>query len=115
MMIHKKSGEVESQQVGKAGAKDTSMRLLIGEADGALDFQMRMFEVKPGGHSPFHSHPWEHETFIVSGAGSVKTDQGDIKIEAGDVVFVQPDDQHSFQADAGETLVFICCVPSGAA
>ena len=114
-MIHKRSKEVEAQEVGKAGAKDTSMRLLIGDADGAPNFQMRMFAVRPGGHSPFHSHLWEHETFIVSGAGSVKTDQGDIKIEAGDVVFVQPGDEHSFQADAGETLVFICCVPNGAA
>jgi quercetin dioxygenase-like cupin family protein len=89
--------------------------MLIGEADGAPNFHMRMFQVEPGGHSPYHDHPWEHEAFIVSGAGSVKTPEGNVKIAAGDVVFVESGDEHSFQADAGETLVFICCVPKDAA
>ena len=113
-MLHRKSKDVESQAVTKEGARETFKRLLVGEKDGPPNFQMRLFEVRPGGHSPYHSHAWEHETYIVSGRGSVRTEQGNVAIEAGDVVFLKPGETHSFQADGGETLSFICCVPNGA-
>lgn len=110
-MLHKKTVEVEARPVETEGANDISMRLLISEDDGAPNFQMRLFEVESGGNSPFHSHPWEHEAYIVSGRGSVKTGEGDVRIETDDVVFVRPGEPHSFQADAGQPLRFICCVP----
>ena len=44
-------------------------REVITASDGAPHFCMRVFEVEPGSSTPSHSHPWEHEVFILSGKG----------------------------------------------
>jgi quercetin dioxygenase-like cupin family protein len=41
--------------------------VVIGKQDGAQNFSMRVFEIAPGGHTPKHAHPWEHEMFIMRG------------------------------------------------
>jgi quercetin dioxygenase-like cupin family protein len=64
-----KSIDVVTKPVDMAGAKDVDIRVLISTDDGAENFAMRMFEVQPGGHTPWHTHPNEHEVFIVEGHG----------------------------------------------
>ena len=44
-------------------AKGVAGRVVAGKADGAKNFCMRIFEIAPGGHTPKHAHPWEHEMF----------------------------------------------------
>ncbi|HBD08681.1 MAG TPA: cupin domain-containing protein, partial [Syntrophobacteraceae bacterium] len=39
-------------------------RVLIGRADGAANFCMRIFELSHGGYTPRHTHEWEHEVFV---------------------------------------------------
>ena len=59
------------------GAQGCSIRWLVGEAEGAPNFAMRQFEVAVGGHTPKHSHPYEHEVFVLEGRGVVL--EGDIE------------------------------------
>ena len=82
-------------------------REVITEKDGAPNFAMRVIEVKPGGSSPFHSHPWEHEVFILSGQGVVKGEQGESQIKKESVIFVAPDEKHSFVNKGKEPLRFV--------
>jgi len=112
-MVFKKFRDVVSQPVTGEGAQKISIRVLIGEGDGAKNFNMRFFEIEPGGNSPLHRHPWEHEVFIVSGRGTLQVEGGEIELETWDVVFVEPGELHSFRADPGEGLKFVCCVPQG--
>jgi len=92
-------------------APGVTMRLVIGEEDGAPNFAMRVFEVEPGAASPFHTHPWEHEVFILAGNGHVRGEGGEIPFREGDVVFVAPEEEHQFVNDGDTTLRFICVVP----
>ena len=62
---------VPSEPVRMDGAVGCRVRWLIGEADSAPNFAMRQFEVAPGGHTPRHSHPYEHEVFVLEGEGMV--------------------------------------------
>jgi len=55
-------------------------REVITAADGAPHFCMRVFEVEPGSSSPSHSHPWEHEIFILSCRGIAQDKQADMAI-----------------------------------
>ena len=32
---------------------------------------MRLFKVGPDGHSPRHSHVWEHEIYIIKGTAGI--------------------------------------------
>ena len=86
-------------------------RVVIGADDGAPRFAMRVFEVAPGSSTPYHSHWWEHEVFVLSGEGIVKGD-GDKKSVGGEtVVFVAPNEEHSFVNIGNEVLRFICVIP----
>jgi len=82
-------------------------RDVITADDGAPNFAMRVIEVEPGGSSPSHSHPWEHEVFILSGRGVVKGEQGETQIGKDSVVFVAPDEKHCFVNNADEPLRFV--------
>ena len=64
--------DVEELEVTDYGSTDTSIRWLITkEKDGAPRFSIRRFEMKPGGQIGMHSHPQEHEIYILSGKGEV--------------------------------------------
>jgi len=79
--------------------------------DGAPLFTMRIFEVEPNCSTPSHSHPWEHEVFVLSGKGVVAGEQGAIPIGKESVVFIAPDEPHCFVNTANELLRFICVIP----
>jgi quercetin dioxygenase-like cupin family protein len=82
-------------------------REVITEKDGAPNFAMRVIEVKPGGSSPSHSHPWEHEVFILSGQGVVKGEQGESQIKTESVIYIAPDEKHCFVNNGNEPLRFV--------
>ena len=63
--------QIESAPVAMEGAVGCRIRCLVGEPDGAPSFSMRQFEVAPGGHTPQHTHAYEHEVYILEGAGAV--------------------------------------------
>lgn len=108
------SQQVESQPVTMEGARGCTVRWLVGESDGAPNFAMRQFEVDAGGYTPKHSHPYEHEVFVLDGEGVVL--EGDVEhpLRAGDVVFVRPDEVHQFRNTGKQPLRFLCMVPNDA-
>ena len=93
------------------GASKLKVRWLITEEMGAPNFAMRLFEMEPKGHSPLHSHPWEHEVFILEGEGLVVSQEGEKKFKAGDVVFILPNEKHQFKNNGEKVLKFLCLVP----
>jgi len=107
--------QVESQVVAMQGAEGCRVRWLIGSADGAPTFAMRQFEVVPGGHTPRHSHPYEHEVFVLEGEGEVYEGDQPRRLQAGDVVYVKPDEVHQFRNTGDGPLKFLCLVPNSAA
>jgi len=83
---------------------------LITEADGAGRFSMRLLRVAPDGYTPFHVHPWEHEVFVLRGAGDVVGVSEEIPLRPGTAVFVPAGERHRFRAGC-EGLDFLCCIP----
>ena len=84
----------------------------MGRSDGAPNFSMRHFTVEPGGHTPRHSHNYEHEVFILEGAGQVEEDGVHHDIKAGDVLYVPPNQIHQFVNGTDAPLKFLCLVPT---
>jgi quercetin dioxygenase-like cupin family protein len=103
--------DVEVQRIEEEGARGVSIRLVISDDDGAENFHMRVFEVQPGGHTPFHQHVWEHEVFILDGETQVMSENGKRSAPAGSVVFVRPGEQHQFRNESDAVARFICVVP----
>ena len=102
--------EVEAEEVGK-GCKGVSIRWLITKDIGAKHFAMRMFEVRPEGHTPLHSHEWEHEVFVLEGEGLVLGEEGEEILKKGDVIFMPPNEKHQFKNTGEDTLRFLCLIP----
>ena len=95
-MLKRRADEMQGIPMQMEGAKDIQMRLMVGRADGALTFAMRHFTVEPGGHSPRHSHDYEHEVYIVGGSARLENDGEFTDLKDGDVVFIKPNVLHQF-------------------
>jgi len=105
------STEVEAESVDAEGAKGATIRELLTDREGAPTFAMRLFEVGPGGCTPLHEHPWEHEVFVLEGQGQVVGEQGANDLAPGDAVLVLPGEKHQF-VNAGQTKMrMLCLIP----
>lgn len=105
---------VEEKKVEMEGAAGCRVRQLVGEKDGAPNFAMRQFTVEPGGHTPRHQHPYEHEVFVLDGQGEVYEGDTAHPLKPGDVILVKPDEVHQFKNTGDKPLKFLCLIPNSA-
>lgn len=110
-MIVKKYDEVEKLAVNHEGAKNTSVRWLVGKDAGAPNFFLRLFELEPGGHTPFHNHPWEHEVYVLAGRGQINTKGESRPLEKGSFGLVMPGEEHQFENTGDMPFTFLCIIP----
>jgi len=105
--------DVKKTEVDMEGASGVTKQLPIGSGDGSPSFSFRVFTVGPGGHTPYHTHPFEHLNYIISGAGVVVDEAGKkTPVSAGDFGLVAPGEKHQYKNTSDtEDLVFICAVP----
>lgn len=110
-MLIKDYKKVPAAEV-EQGAEGVKIRRIFVDDDGACNFHMRAFEVEPGGHTPLHTHEWEHEVFVLKGNGTVTSEKGQHEFKNGDAIFVPGNERHQFQNTGETTLEFICIIPS---
>ncbi len=103
--------QIEAAPVDMPGASGCKIRCLIDDADGAPTFAMRHFEVMPGGHTPMHGHPHEHEVFVLQGNGIVMEGDKEHLLKPGTVVFVPGGVEHQFKNTGTTPLRFLCLIP----
>jgi quercetin dioxygenase-like cupin family protein len=103
--------EMEADTYQGEDSQGIAIRVMISRSDGAPTFSTRYFEVAPGGHTPRHSHAWEHEVFVISGEGTVLGREGEEPLTPGTAVFVPPHEEHQFRNTGDAPLVFTCAVP----
>ena len=102
--------DVEAKEV-EEGASRLKVRWLITRYMRASNFAMRLFEMEPGGFSPFHNHPWEHEVFILQGEGTVIGEGYERKFRDGNVIFIPPNEKHQFKNSGKKDVKFLCLIP----
>ena len=109
-MILKHARDVEAVAV-REDAKNTKVRWLIADQDGAPNFAMRLFEIGPHGATPLHTHAWEHEVFVLEGEGVVVSAEGDRNIGPDDVIFIPGEERHQFRSVGEGVLKVLCMIP----
>ena len=102
---------LESQPVTDPAASGVTMRIAAGPDDGAPNFVMRVFTVAPGGFTPRHEHPHEHEVFVYAGSGEVFHDGKSIPVGPGYVAYVPGGTLHQFVNTGPDPLIFVCVIP----
>jgi quercetin dioxygenase-like cupin family protein len=104
--------KIPQAPVTMEGSSGCQVRWLVDEHTGAPNFAMRQFEVAPGGYTPRHSHPYEHEVYVLEGSGVVLEGDVEHRLAAGDFVFVVPGEVHQFRNTGSVPLKFLCMVPN---
>jgi quercetin dioxygenase-like cupin family protein len=103
--------QIELEPVYAEGAVGAKIRWMVAQKDGAPNFALRMFEVEPGGYTPYHSHAWEHEIYVLDGMGALQTERGDLPFTINDVMYIDPGMMHSFKNTGSSILKFLCIIP----
>lgn len=103
--------DIKEEIPNEEGVKDATVRWLISKDDGAENFAMRLFNLKPNGFTPLHTHDWEHEVFIVSGSGELRDGKTTHSFNKGDTIFVNSNEMHQFANTGEKELRFICVIP----
>lgn len=104
--------EVEKTRVTMEGAMDVWKQVPISKDDGTPAFSFRVFTIGQNGHTPFHTHPFEHLNYVIEGHGVMVTEGGkEQEIEKGHFALVLPDAKHQYKNIGEKPLILICAVP----
>jgi len=108
-----KLGTVRKITMHVEGARRVSKQVPISAADGSPSFSFRVFTIRPGGHTPYHTHPFEHLNYIIAGRGALVTKTGrERPVRKGDFALVLPNEKHQYRnVSKTRPLVMICAVP----
>jgi len=110
MIIRHEREALPADLSGETDVQGIELLPLLTEKEGAPNFSMRLFRLAPAGYTPFHTHPWEHEVFVIRGDGFVLGEEGSHPLEAGCAVYVPGGEKHRFLAGPNG-MQFLCCVP----
>jgi quercetin dioxygenase-like cupin family protein len=105
--------QTEKTKMTMEGAKDVFKQIPVAKSDGSPSFSVRVFTIMPGGHTPYHTHPFEHLNYIIEGQGVVVTASGEeVPVKKGDFALVLPEEKHQYKnMSSDQELIVICAVP----
>ncbi len=103
--------EIKSEKMNVSGAENVELQWLVDSSMGAENFAMRRFVIRPGGHTPLHSHPWEHENYVLEGEGVVRIGSEEYELERDMVVFIPPGTEHQFRNPGNRDFILLCMIP----
>lgn len=104
---------VSANPVDMQGAQDARRRLVLGPDDGTPLMALRVFTLAPGGHTPFHQHPFEHMNVVLEGQGVLRKGDGQHELSEGAMALVLPNELHQFRNTGDTDFSFVCLVPNG--
>jgi quercetin dioxygenase-like cupin family protein len=89
--------------------RDVTRQLLAGR-DAGMEWDLRYFEIQPGGHSTLERHQHPHAVVVLRGRGHVLVDPEISELRPFDLVLVPPLTWHQFRAGSDAPLGFLCLV-----
>ena len=109
-MSVKPAGRARPQKVERAVG--TKIAWLLDRHDGAPNFEMRKFTIKPGGSIPRHYHPEiEHEQYVLRGRYRVGIGSEVHTVKAGDSIFIPRGTPHRYKNTGKVNAEFLCIIP----
>ena len=109
-MVVKTKGQVSAKPVDKA--LKTEIAWLIDRNDGAPNFELRKFTIKPGGRIPRHYHPdIEHEQYVLAGRYQVGIGEKLHSVKEGDSLYIPAGTVHWYENKGKDNAEFLCIVP----
>ncbi len=111
-MFTKSIDEIEKKEISGDGIKNVAKQIPIGPEQGWKDHILRVFTIHKDGHTPKHSHDWEHVNYVISGTGTLEIDGKKQQLKKGMFAVVPPNVKHQYSNNGNEDFVMICIVPA---
>lgn len=103
--------DVPAEAFGDEAPGVTIRWVIDDKHDGAPNYALRVIEVAPGGHTPHHTHWFEHENFVLEGQGTVTINGETYPVGPGSVIFVPPNAEHQYVNTGEVPFKFLCGIP----
>jgi quercetin dioxygenase-like cupin family protein len=106
--------DIKKEKMTMEGAENVFKQVPISRSDGTPSFCFRVFTIEPGGHTPYHTHDFEHLNYVINGQGVLVDDKGEkYRLRAGEFALILPNEKHQFRNSSDtDPLVVICAVPN---
>ncbi len=91
-------------------AQNTWVRVLISTSE-APTYAMRFFEMDLNGHIDAHSHPWEHEIFVLEGKVKIRVESDIYDLDTYTAIYIPPDKVHEYWNIGNTKAKFLCIIP----
>jgi quercetin dioxygenase-like cupin family protein len=92
------------------GWKDVTRHTIGHPEDLGADFELRYFELEPGGYSSVEKHAHVHLVVAVRGAGRAVVGDAVIDLTPLDALYVPPLTPHRWLNEGAEPFGFLCTV-----
>jgi len=94
------------------GAKGIYKQIPISRDNGTPTVSFRVFTIEPGGHTPLHTHPFEHVNYVIEGNGTVIDGDRERDLNEGDFVLVLPGETHQYRNTSEDKNMLLLYVQS---
>lgn len=102
-----KASETTPAELGFTGVRRVE---LIGRNGEQTDFDLRYFELEPGGYTSLEKHLHTHVIITVRGQGTLLLDARQLTLKPMDVAYVRPLEVHQLRNEGSEPYGFFCVV-----
>jgi S-methyl-1-thioxylulose 5-phosphate methylthiotransferase len=102
--------EVYRDLAGTAAAAVSRQVLVAGSAGAPIGFDVRYFELTPGGRTNFEQHQHAHVVIGLRGAGRVRLGRRWVRLRGLDACYVAPGTPHELHNDRRNPFGFLCIV-----
>lgn len=92
------------------GWRGVTRFVIGGPPEAPCRFQLRYFELAPGGYSSLEKHQHIHFIIVLRGRGKALVGQEVFEVTPFDVVYVPPEVPHRWINDSDEPFGFLCPV-----
>jgi quercetin dioxygenase-like cupin family protein len=106
--------DIKKEKMTMEGAEKVFKQVTISKNDGTPSFCFRVFTIEPSGHTPYHTHDFEHLNYVINGQGVLVDDRGEKhQLKAGEFALILPNEKHQFRNSSDtDSFVVICAVPN---
>ncbi len=100
-----------SENVTSYNSTGTTIQWFVHAAD-VPHFMMRRFTIKPGGQIGVHTHPEDHEIYVLVGdIVLIGVNNAETIARKGDFVYVPPNEPHGYVNRGKKEVQFLCVIP----
>lgn len=104
---------IKKEKMAMEGAEKVFKQVPISAKDGSPSFCFRVFTIEPAGHTPYHTHDFEHLNYVINGQGFIVDEKGvEHPIKAGEFALILPGERHQFRNTDTVPFIVICAVPN---